>query len=1154
MALARSVALDDKYTLDRDRIYLSGTQALARLPMVQRRRDAAAGLSTAGYVSGYRGSPLGGLDLALWQAAALTARHDIVFRPGVNEELAATAIWGTQQASAGTSGRHDGVFALWYGKGPGVDRSGDAFKHGNAAGSSRNGGVLVVAGDDHLAKSSTLPHQSDYCFIAAGIPVLVPSGIDEFVPFGVFGWALSRFSGCWVGFRAVAAIAEGSASVDAGAALAMRFAQPEVALPPGGLHIRLGDDWNLQEARLHEFKLPAALAFARANAIDRNVLDGGAAPLLGLLTGGKSFPDVIEALDLLGIDAARAGRIGLRLRKIGLAWPLEPEGVRDFADGIEEILVIEEKRPVIEAQVKERLYGRTNAPRVLGKHGPDGAALLPVTGELDPLTAAQAIGRRLAALGRADAAIAARLAEIETQLARRAEAVAPALKRTPYFCSGCPHNTSTRVPEGSEAAGGIGCHTMAVWMDRSTVGYTQMGGEGAQWVGMAPFTTTPHIFQNLGDGTYFHSGILAIRQAVAAGVNITYKLLYNDAVAMTGGQKLDGTLTVPDLVAQLRAEGVGRIVVVSDAPERHDAGRLGVDVRNRDDLDAVQRALREVPGVTAIVYEQTCASEKRRRRKRGTMTDPARRAVINEAVCEGCGDCSAKSNCLSVVPVETAFGTKRAIEQSSCNRDFSCVGGFCPSFVTIEGGSLRKPAPASAKEAGADDLPQPNLPDITGRTCNILLTGIGGTGVVTIGALLGMAAHLDGRGVVVLDQTGLAQKGGAVTTHVRIAGDPETVRGTHIPDGAADLILGCDLVVAAGAEALRLARAGRTRAIVNTHQTVTAEFTRHSTFYRFPADDLCRAIGRAVGEPGEDFFDAVALATGLLGDAIAANPLLLGYAWQSGTLPVSEEALLRAIALNGVAVELNRLAFAWGRRAAHDMASVRRAAGLDVPPPAPETLAALVERRAAFLADYQDAAYAARYRRTVARAAEVARRQAPGRTGLAEAVARNLFKLMAYKDEYEVARLLTDAAFHRRLDAMFEGRRRVVFHLAPPILARRDPSTGHLRKRAFGPWVLPAFRLLARVRRLRGTALDPFGRTAERRAERALVAEYEALVEEFASRLDGDNHACALELAALPDAIRGFGHVKAASLDGAKARRAMLLTAFRAPAAPSAAA
>jgi indolepyruvate ferredoxin oxidoreductase len=1147
-----AVTLDDKYTLESGRVYLTGVQALVRLPMMQRRRDLAAGLNTAGFVSGYRGSPLAGLDQNLWQARRFLEQHHIRFQPGINEDLAATAIWGSQQNGLFPGAKYDGVFAMWYGKGPGVDRTGDVFKHANATGTARHGGVLVLAGDDHAAKSSTLPHQSEYAFIDASIPVLNPAGVQDIIDLGLYGWALSRFSGCWVAFKTIAETVDNSASIHVDPHRVDIVLPEDFPLPPEGLSIRWPDYNALEvERRLRQWKLPAVKAFARANRLDRVMLDSPRARL-GIVTTGKSYLDVRQALSELGIDEALAAAIGLRLYKVTLTWPLEPEGLRRFAAGLEEILVVEEKRPIIEHQLKDILYDMTARPRVVGKEDERGAPLLAATGELDPMQVARAIAARIERF-HSSPRIADRLAYLAAKERQRAGAKAP-IERIPYFCSGCPHNTSTRVPEGSRATAGIGCHYMAIWMDRDTATYTQMGGEGVPWIGQAPFTETPHIFANLGDGTYFHSGVLAIRAAIAAGVNITYKILYNDAVAMTGGQPLEGQLTVPQITRQLAAEGVKRTVVVSDEPDKYpsDAGfAAGVEVFHRERLDEVQRNLREASGVSVLVYDQTCAAEKRRRRKRGKFPDPPKRVFINELVCEGCGDCSRASNCLSVVPVETEFGRKRAIDQSTCNKDFSCVEGFCPSFVTVHGGAVRKHhAPKDHDEIPT--LPEPALPAL-GEPYNMLVAGVGGTGVVTIGALLGMAAHIEGKGCSVLDMTGLAQKGGAVLSHIRIAATPDAIHAARITSGSAHLLLGCDIVVAAAPDSLSRLRTGSSRAVVNQHEIVTGAFTRNPDL-AFPGRDLAEQITASVGRDRAAFVDATKLATALIGDSIATNLFMLGYAYQQGLVPVAAEAIERAIALNAVAVDVNRHAFRWGRWAALDRAAVERIAAPTSPsePARAQTLDEIVARRVTFLTQYQNAAYAARFEDLVRRVERAERTARLGGTPIAEAAARNLFKLMAYKDEYEVARLYTDGSFQKQLHRQFEGDFTLEFHLAPPLLAERDPVTGHLKKRRYGAWMMRAFTVLAKLKFLRGTALDPFGRSAERRTERRLIAEYEALIDELVAELNRDNHALALDLARLPEQIRGFGHVKAASLTATRAKQEKLLALFRAPPTPHA--
>jgi indolepyruvate ferredoxin oxidoreductase len=1155
---ALPVSLEDKYQLASGRIYLNGTQALVRLAMMQRERDLAAGLNTAGFISGYRGSPLGGFDQALWKARGHLKDHHIHFTPGVNEELAATAVWGTQQVGLFEGAKYDGVFAMWYGKGPGVDRSGDVFKHANAAGSAKNGGVLLLAGDDHACKSSTLPHQSEHAFDAAMIPVLYPTGVAEIIEMGLHGFAMSRYSGCYVAFKVV------SETVDSSASILLDASQPQILLPEdpdlpaGGLNIRWPDAPMEQELRLQQHKVYAALAYARANKLNRITIDS-AKPRLGIIASGKSYLDVLQALEDLGIDERHAGEIGIRLYKVGMPWPLEPNGVREFAKGLEEILVVEEKRQLIEYQMKEQLYNWRDdvRPRVVGKYDEHGEWevhrsewLLPAAGELTPAMIARVIAGRTAKF-HTSSTIEARLKFIES---KEAELARPRAKvaRIPYFCSGCPHNTSTHVPEGSKALAGIGCHYMAIWIrPEETMTFTQMGGEGAPWIGIQPFTETKHVFANLGDGTYFHSGLLAVRAAVSAGVNITYKILYNDAVAMTGGQPHDGPLTAPMIVRQVLAEGAKKAVVVTDDTAKYKkvVFPIGVDVHHRDDLDAVQRELREIEGTTVLVYDQTCAAEKRRRRKRGTFPDPQKRVVINDLVCEGCGDCSVKSNCLSVVPLETEFGRKRAIDQSTCNKDYSCVKGFCPSFITVEGGQLRKPVTSvTPAKAGVQDLASPTLPPLD-RPYGILVTGVGGTGVVTIGAILGMAAHIEGKGVAVLDMTGLAQKGGSVYSHIRIAPRPEDIHAVRIAAGDARLVIGCDMIVAASDEAIAKMQAGLTRAVINTGVAATGGFTKDPDL-ELPADEMAEAIREACGPERADFVDAATLATALLGDSIATNLFMVGYAWQKGLVPLSQASILQAIDLNGAAVESNKKAFEWGRRAAVDLVAVQRECHSREggnPVGLSQSLEELIDRRRTFLDAYQDAAYAQRYTEFVGRVRQAESQHAGGRTELTEAVARYLFKLMAYKDEYEVARLHTDTGFLERVAEQFEGDYRVKLHLAPPLWARPDPVAGEARKHAFGPWMLGAMRVLAKLKGLRGTPLDVFGYSEERRTERRLIEEYRATVEELLAGLEGGHHAMAVEIASIPEFIRGFGHVKARHLRDAKAREAKLLEQWRNP-------
>ena len=1147
--LAR-VNLEDKYTLQSGRIYLSGIQALVRLPLVQRARDRAAGLNTAGFISGYRGSPLGTYDSALWQAKALLEKNDIRFRPGLNEDLAATAVWGSQQVGLFPGATVDGVFGIWYGKGPGVDRSLDVLRHANWAGTAPHGGVLAIAGDDHGAQSTTTAYQCEQAFEAAMMPILNPATIQDYLDLGLFGFALSRFSACWVAFKATSEAVDSSASVYVDPQRITVTIPQDFEMPPGGLHIRWprgGMDWAVeQERRLHGPKLAAAQAFARANSLDRVAINSPQ-PRLGVVTTGKAYLDVRQALSELGITEQRAAELGIRVYKVALTWPLEPQGALAFAQGLKDVLVVEEKRGFVENQLVRLLYNvdASRRPSIVGKTDETGAVLLPSTGELTPTMVARAIVARLKRFGDTSQ-FDERLARLEAF--ERPVQPASSIQRTPFFCSGCPHNTSTRVPEGSRAMAGIGCHSMALFMpDRHTATLTHMGGEGANWIGQAPFTTERHVFQNLGDGTYAHSGLMAIRAAAAAGVNITYKILYNDAVAMTGGQPVEGAMTVPQIAQQVLAEGTRRVIVVTDDPRKypkHAGFPAGVVIRHRDDLDAVQRELRDIEGLTVLIYDQTCAAEKRRRRKRGKFPDPPQRVFINDAVCEGCGDCSDKSNCIAVLPVETALGRKRRVDQSNCNKDFSCLKGFCPSFVTVRGATPRKLGGLAGNDSLFAGLPEPHAPPLQ-RPYGILITGVGGTGVVTLGALLGMAAHLEGKGCTVLDISGLAQKNGAVMSHVRLAPQPEDLYAVRVASGGADVLLACDPVVAASPVALSRLRPGATKAIINSHAQPTAAFVFKPDI-DFETAKMLHAIKTAAGDG--DSIDATALAAALMGDSIAANLFMLGYAFQKGLLPLTLAAIERAIALNGVAVDINKRSFAWGRLAGHDRAQVEalvRGALHDDPTPEPQSLDALVESRAAVLKNYQNAAYAQRYRNTVRTICVAEAKLARGFSGLAETVARNLFTLMAYKDEYEVARLYADGAFLKKLQRQFDGDFTVDYHLAPPLLARRDPTTGEPKKRVFGPWMRHVFKLLTWLRPLRGTVLDIFGYTQERRMERRLIAEYEAILRELSTTLSPDNHALAVEIASLPAKMRGFGHIKARNVESAKACEAELLARLR---------
>jgi indolepyruvate ferredoxin oxidoreductase len=1139
------ISLDQKYTQGSGHVFLTGIQALVRLPMAQIRRDRANGLNTAGFISGYRGSPLGGYDQQLFAARKHLEQYNIKFQPGVNEDLAATAIWGSQQLNLSKGANYDGIVGIWYGKGPGVDRCGDVFRHGNAAGSAKNGGVLCLAGDDHGAKSSTVPHQSDHAFISALMPYLYPSSIHEMIEMGLLGIAMSRYSGCWVGMKVITETVETTAEIDLTDEMKPFVIPPDFEMPPGGLNLRWPDDRFDQDRRLQDYKGFAAIAFARANKVNRITMDSPNARF-GIMASGKSYEDIRQALRELGITPDVAAKIGLRLYKIGMPWPLEPQGVREFAVGLEEIFIIEERREIVENQVKQELFNWRDdvRPRIVGKMDEHDKRFLPFAEELSVASLASSLTERLLRLNlnpEIAEMLRAKADWFNGRQASQMQAVSP-VSRTPYFCSGCPHNTSTKVPEGSRAMAGIGCHFMALWMDRSTETFTHMGGEGVPWVGTAPFTNERHIFANLGDGTYFHSGSLAIRQAIASKANITYKILYNDAVAMTGGQRHDGDLSPQQITFQLHAEGIREIYLVSENPGAYPASAIapGVKLAHRDELDAVMRACREVKGASAIVFVQTCAAEKRRRRKRGTLEDPARRVLINPAVCEGCGDCSVQSNCISVEPLETEFGRKRTINQSACNKDYSCLKGFCPSFVTVDGGALRRRAPAGLGDIG--ELPEPTSKPSLERPYNVAVGGVGGTGVLTIGALLGMAAHIEGKASMILDMSGLAQKGGAVLSHVRLSEHTADVTCSRIVTGTADLVIAADEVVAASKETMMLCESSRTAGIINSHIIPTADFVLNRDF-NFQTHKVNHVLETALRKDSA-FLDFTKPAETLLGDAIATNMMMMGYAYQRGFLPLSAEAIEQAIEVNGVAIKMNTQAFRLGRLAAADPARMSEMMKGHDEESAPKALDAMsldeiIAHRSAHLTGYQNEKLAARYQALVTQVRDAARGAGFG-DELPRAVAINYAKLLAYKDEYEVARLFTDGHFEAQLRDQFDGDFKISFNLAPPLLGGAKDALGRPKKRAFGAWMLPVFRMLAKMKGLRGTAFDMFGYSADRRLERDLIAGYEKDVAHILSVLSPLTLETAIEILSLPDRIRGYGPVKEKAVKDAKARYAQL--------------
>jgi indolepyruvate ferredoxin oxidoreductase len=1174
----QDVGLDDKYTLESGKAFMSGVQALVRLPMLQRQRDSLEGKNTAGLISGYRGSPLGGYDQSLWKAKEYLAKEHITFQPGVNEELAATAIWGTQQLgfSPPNAHKYDGVFGIWYGKGPGVDRCADVFKHANMAGTTRWGGVIAVAGDDHIAKSSTAAHQSDQIFIACAMPVFFPASVQDILDLGVHAFELSRFCGLWSGMKTIQEIVESSATATVDPQR-VKIIRPELSLPLGGLAIRWPDDALSQEARLFSYKWSAALAYIRENKLNFNVLQGPQ-DRLGIIASGKAYNDTRQALSELGLSDDVCKNLGIRLHKVNVSWPLEPYGLKEFATGLKEILVVEEKRSLIETQLKDELYSWPDSkrPQILGKFDLDALEhksqgqwsaystqqppLLRASADLNPSLISRAIAKRLRVLG-IDALTQSRMDLHLNQLDQKElsmNTLELTTERQPWFCSGCPHNTSTVVPEGSRAMAGIGCHFMALWMDRQTSGFTQMGGEGTPWIGQQPFVTEKHVFANIGDGTYFHSGIMAIRQSVAAGVNITYKILYNDAVAMTGGQPIGERSeghTVIQIAQSMKAEGVKKVTIVTDLPEKYEDAKelpLGVQVKHRDELDRIQREFREINGTTVIIYDQTCATEKRRRRKRGTMVDPAVRVMINEEVCEGCGDCGLASNCISVEPLETELGRKRTINQSSCNKDLSCLKGFCPSFVTIEGGSLKSKKAGTSNGNGGliknnlqNELPEPIRIDLKqyGAGYGIIVAGVGGTGVITIGQLLGYAAHIEGLGIVTQDSAGLAQKGGATWSHVIIANEQKDIRTTRVSTVCADLVMACDPIVGTSKETILKIATGRTKVVLNRHSSPTAQFVKDRE-WTDPSDKCKEDLLSALGGREADFgnFDAYAIAVKELGDSIYVNPLVLGFAWQRGWIPLRRESILRAIELNAVSVEKNKSAFEIGRLYAtegENPGDSQKEAYQTISFVQKQKFSFVVENRSTKLINYQNKAYADSYKQFV----EDVHAKLGEKIGLV--VAKNLYKLMAYKDEYEVARLHTQTNFNARIKEMFEGDYTINYHLAPPLLAKKNEK-GELIKQKMGPMTHTLFCLLAPLKFLRATPLDLFGKTNERKKERELITTYKAMIKELMDAKNPGKLELALQIANVPESIKGFGHVKERSIELAEERWGKLIEEFKA--------
>ncbi|MEM5529185.1 indolepyruvate ferredoxin oxidoreductase family protein [Gammaproteobacteria bacterium AS21] len=1148
----KQVSITDRYTTEKGQVLISGIQALVRLPMDLMRRDRLNNLNTGTFISGYRGSPLGGYDFELSRRKSLLDEYNIKFQPAVNEELGATAVWGSQQVNLFEGATVDGVCGIWYGKTPGVDRSTDAFRHANAAGSASKGGVLVVAGDDHGCKSSSYPGQSEFAFVDMHMPILNPSNVQEVLDYGIYGIELSRYSGCWVAMITLTENMDSSSTVNIDPDRVQLTTPVNFTMPEGGVNIRLGDSPLAQEERLWRYKRPAAIAFCRENKLNKVVLANKNATL-GIVSTGKAHLDLLQAMDDLGIDEARALELGIRILKVAMTYPLDVTEIRDFARGLDYLFVVEEKRSLMEVQLKEELYNveiyDPHFPKIIGKLDSEDNPLLPAYGELSPAILAKVLLRALPKIADNDT-VKYRLDELTSSQECSLKS-SLTTTRTPFFCSGCPHNTSTKIPEGSRALAGIGCHYLVQNMDRNTHTFTQMGGEGVSWIGQSAFSTTPHVFTNLGDGTYFHSGVLAIRAAVAAKVNITYKILFNDAVAMTGGQPHDGELR-PDMIAQqVLAEGVVKLYVVMDDIHKYRNGKSSkgvlsfapqAHIRHRDDMDEIQRELRETKGVTVIIYDQMCATELRRQRKRGKIAPSTKKVMINDLVCEGCSDCSVQSNCTSVEPKPTELGIKRQINQTSCNMDMSCVKGFCPSFVSVVGAQLNKPAASTLDfSAMAEQLPHPTISDLA-KPFSILVTGVGGTGVVTVGALLAMAAYLEDKAVTVLDQTGLAQKGGAVYSHIRIANSHNHLHAVRIGDASADLLIACDLV-AAGNSATCLSKLNPkvTQTIVNTDMIPTSDFVLGR-----PIDNSNQQIVDEIDKFSATLarVDASQITQGALGNTTTANIFMLGYAYQLGGVPLQTASLYRAIEINGVAVADNIKSFNAGRLAANDLAKLKQNLSIDSQVKEDESLQALIEKRARFLEDYQDVDLANKYLDLMKRVQGVEQKIMADNVELSSAIAQSYFRLLSYKDEYEVARLYTNGQFEQQLKETFSGDYQIQFHLAPEILSifsKKSP----VKKLTYGSWMYKGFKLLAKMKFLRNTAFDPFGYTADRKKERALADDYLVLVNELLTQLNKQNYLLAVQVAQVAQDIRGFGHVKMKSVNESQVRLAQLVSQFK---------
>ena len=1138
--------LKDKYTLFKGFRFLTGSQALVRLAIVQRRRDSKKKIKSAGYISGYRGSPLGTYDKQVLQAKKHLENHNVYFQPGINEELAATSLWGTQQANFYGEGKYDRVFGIWYGKGPGVDRSGDALKHANLAGTSRHGGVLALMGDDHTCESSSAMHQSEFAMIDAMIPVLNPSGVQEILDYGIYGIELSRISGCWIGIKCVHDNVSSAATVDLNEDRVSLIDIEKNLVPDDGLNIRNNDTPQKQEVRLHYHKLNAVKEFCKVNKLNKYIYNFDNAKI-GIVSTGKSYLDLMQSLEKLKIDEEAAKEFGIRLLKIAMPWPLEPSIIEDFSQGLDLIIVVEEKRSLIESQIREILFNRSSSLKIIGKKDLEGNTLFPSTGALNPGMIACKLGLTIYNKNK-NHDLKLNIEKINSLISETRSL--DTIKRAPYFCSGCPHNTSTQIPSGSRAMTGVSCAYLVQNMKRDNQGFTQMGSEGATWVGESLFSNRDHVFQNLGDGTYIHSGILSIRHAVAAKTKITFKILYNEAVALTGGQALDGLPTVAQISRQLDAENVSKIAIITDEPKKYtnkDIFGKNTTIHHREDLIKIQNELSKINSTTVIIYDQGCAAEKRRKIKRSLMPEPNKKIFINDLVCEGCGDCGVKSNCVSILPLETEFGRKRQIDQANCNKDYSCIDGFCPSFVSLEGDvKTKKNIDQSLIETLDSELQEPILPKIKGFY-GVMIAGVGGTGIVSMGALLGTAALIEGKGAGVLDMTGLAQKGGAVKSFLRIFEKPEEISTIRLSYNDTDLLLGCDLLVSNDEDILLTLKKGRSKAVISTDEVFTGEFTRNPDL-EFPAEEIKENLIKWLGENNSYFIDTGKIVRKILSDDIPANMFVVGFAYQAGLIPIKSTSIEEAIRLNNVSVDFNLNAFRLGRQTFLKKDNIYKLIENKISEDDSEKLSSTlndkINRRFNFLTEYKDEKYAKKYIKLVNAVKTCEEKLSINKTTLSEAVAFNYFKLMAYKDEYEISRLYTHPRFEKKIKETFEGNFKINFHVAPPIFAKKNSSNGKPKKIKMGQWLLYLMKLIATLKFLRGTFFDPFGYSAERKIERKLIQDYEIRILNITKKLNKENYDTACKIAKIPEKIRGFGYIKKDNLIVAKKIEANLVAEF----------